>query len=81
MFTMLIVEYLFKEGSEGGRARRRVDHLRGLVYQGDFLEGSLFTKGLIVKGLKTVEEMAKQKECSQPLGNCLLNCDSICAFT
>lgn len=79
MFTMLIVEYLFKSPTQ--LKLNKIKHFKALICASDFLEGSLFTKGLIIKALKTVEEAANGKEVNHPLGQGLLNCDCICAFT
>lgn len=59
MFTMLIVEHLFKCPDD--YKIKKINHLKSLVYSPQFLEGSLFTKGLIIKGLKQVEEHASQR--------------------
>lgn len=51
MFTVLIVEYLFKDIDN--QKLKKINHLKSLVYSTQFLEGSLFTKGLILKGFKS----------------------------
>lgn len=53
MFTILIIEYLFKNSDE--RKSRKISNLKALICSNDFLEGNVFTKGLIIKGFKLIE--------------------------
>lgn len=60
---------------------KKINNLKALICSNDFLEGNVFTKGLIIKGFKIVEDYKKSKDNTHPLGQLLLTCDYICAFT
>jgi hypothetical protein len=79
MFTILIIEYLFNFPNEN--KIKKINNLKSLIYSDDFLDGNLFTKGLLIKGFKNIEDASKSKDHIHPLGQFLIKSDFICAFT
>ena len=79
MFTMLIFEYLFKDKMPSKQSI--ISELKSLVCEDSFLEGNFYTKGLILKGFKDLEEYSNSKSINHPIGQVLLTSDSIIAFS
>lgn len=52
MFTMLIFEYLCKDVTESKLLK--LNALKTLICEPDFLEGNFYIKGLLLKGLKEI---------------------------
>lgn len=51
----MIAEYLFK--APNADKLHKINKLKALIYSEEFLEGNTYTKGLLIKGIKQLEEL------------------------